>query len=69
MPKEQIEFTIRPDGSVEETTRGLKGPACEQVTAALEQALGEVVSRSATAERYESAEGEHQHTMGGRLRT
>ena len=54
MPQEEIEFIIRPDGTVEETTRGLKGQACERVTARLEQTLGEVFSREATAERYEA---------------
>ena len=53
MPKEEIEFTIRPDGVVEERTLGLKGEACERVTARIEQHLGEVTSREATAERYE----------------
>ncbi|NUP99955.1 MAG: DUF2997 domain-containing protein [Armatimonadetes bacterium] len=53
MPKEEIEFVIRPDGTVEERTQGLKGEACEQVTARIEQTLGRVVSRETTAERYE----------------
>ena len=53
MPKEQIEFIIRPDGTVEETTHGLKGEQCEQVTARIEQALGRVTARQATPERYE----------------
>jgi hypothetical protein len=50
--KEAIEFVIRLDGTVEETTHGLLGEACEQVTAGIEAALGEVVQREATAERY-----------------
>lgn len=54
MPKEEIEFVIRPDGTVEERTDGLKGDRCEQVTARIEQSLGVVLSREATAERYES---------------
>lgn len=53
MPKEEIEFVIRPDGTVEELTRGLKGDSCERVTARIEQTLGRIVSREATAERYE----------------
>ncbi len=57
MPKETITFVIRPDGAVEERTAGLKGEACEQVTAGIEQALGAVTAREATAERYEQAEG------------
>jgi len=58
MPQETIEFIIRLDGSIEERTLGLKGETCEQVTAAIEGALGEVVSREATPERYESASDE-----------
>lgn len=54
MPKEEIEFIIQPDGTVTERTIGLKGAACEQVTARVEQALGEIVSREATPERYET---------------
>lgn len=56
MPLETITFVIRPDGTVEERTAGIKGEACEQVTAGIEQALGAVTARQATAERYEQAE-------------
>ena len=60
MPQETIEFIIRPDGTIEERTLGLKGEACEQATAPIEAALGEVTEREATAERYEQAADESQ---------
>jgi hypothetical protein len=67
MPKEELEFIIRPDGSVEERTRGLKGEACEAATAGIEAALGAVVAREATAERYEQGDGVgEQRVDGGR---
>lgn len=65
MPKETIVFSIQPDGTVEERTEGLKGEACEQVTAPIEAALGAVVSREATSERYEQPEaGRHTSEQG-----
>jgi hypothetical protein len=56
--KEEIEFLIRPDGTVEETTHGLLGGACEEVTAGIEAALGEITQREATADRYAPPERE-----------
>ncbi|MCC7491475.1 MAG: DUF2997 domain-containing protein [Fimbriimonadaceae bacterium] len=55
MSKQEIVFVIRSDGTVEETTSGLLGADCEAVTAPIEQHLGEVVGRQATAERYQPA--------------
>ena len=54
MARERIEFTIRPDGTVEERTIGIPGEACEEATAGAKAALGEIVHREATAERYEA---------------
>lgn len=54
MATESIEFVIGPDGVVTERTLGIKGVACEEVTARIEAALGEIVSREATPERYET---------------
>lgn len=48
--QQQIEFVIRPDGSVEERVTGVTGPACEQVTEAIESALGEVTRREHTGD-------------------
>ena len=53
MPERQeIEFIIKPDGTVEERVRGVNGPDCERLTAAIEQALGEVERREHTSEYY-----------------
>lgn len=50
---EQIEFKIFPDGRVEETVRGIKGKNCHQVTADINEALGNVIDTSPTEEMYE----------------
>ena len=42
---QEIEFIINANGTVEETVRGISGPACEAVTKAIEDALGEVQER------------------------
>jgi hypothetical protein len=52
MQREEIEVTILPDGRVEYTIKGVKGSACEGISALLEQ-LGRVESASRTAEYYE----------------
>jgi hypothetical protein len=53
MPERQeIEFIVKPDGTVEERVRGVSGPDCEKLTAAIEQALGEVERRERTTEYY-----------------
>jgi|CZCB01.1.fsa_nt_gi hypothetical protein len=54
--RQQIEFTIRPDGTVEERVIGVGGPACEDVTRGIEQALGEVQERERTSEYYRPTE-------------
>ncbi|HIE53159.1 MAG TPA: DUF2997 domain-containing protein [Armatimonadetes bacterium] len=56
--KQEIEFVIRPDGRVEERVRGVKGPRCEMLTAAIERALGVVRERQHTAEYYAEASEE-----------
>jgi hypothetical protein len=43
--KQEIEFIIRPDGTVEERVIGVAGPECEQITAGIEQALGTISHR------------------------
>jgi hypothetical protein len=50
--KLQIEFVIKPDGTVEEHVTGISGPACEKITEVIERALGEVVKREQTADYY-----------------
>ncbi len=50
---EEIEFIIMPDGTVKEEVRGVAGKACEAVTEAIEQALGEVTEREHKPEYYQ----------------
>ena len=50
---ETIEYTIYPDGRVEERVRGVKGDNCHKITDEINQHLGEVVSTRPTEEMYE----------------
>ena len=52
MSKQEVEFTIKPDGAVEFTVKGVKGRACEDV-AKLFGELGKTVRDENTAEYYE----------------
>lgn len=60
MQRQEIEVTIRPDGSVEYTIKGVKGSACESISALLEQ-LGKVETESRTAEYYDQNPDTHLH--------
>ena len=57
MEGKQIEFIIRPDGSVEEMVSGIQGPECEAVTRAIEEALGHITERK-RAPSYYGTDGE-----------
>ena len=50
---EELEFIIHADGRVEERVRGIKGGNCQSITAAIEEALGEVYESKATEEMFE----------------
>ena len=52
MGRQQIEFLIRPDGTVEERVLGVAGPDCEKMTEDIERALGEVIKRERTGDYY-----------------
>lgn len=52
MKKEEIEITVHPDGRVEYTIVGVKGSACADISALLEQ-LGQVVHEERTGEFYD----------------
>lgn len=52
MNREEIEIAVLPDGRVEYTIKGVKGTACESLSALLEQ-LGRVESAEHTGEYYE----------------
>lgn len=55
---ETLEFIIYPDGRVVETVTGVSGTSCMEVTAAIEEQLGCVVSQQPTSEYYASQEVE-----------
>lgn len=51
MQKQEIEISIGPDGNIEYTIKGVPGPACESISAILEQ-LGTVEHTERTGEWY-----------------
>ncbi len=50
---ETLEFIIYADGRVKEVVTGIVGKSCEEVTAAIEAQLGDVLGRESTAEYYQ----------------
>lgn len=52
MSMETLEFIIYPDGRVKEKVTGIVGSSCAEVTAAIEEQLGRVVSTEKTSEYY-----------------
>lgn len=63
MQNQEIEISILPDGRVEYTIKGVKGAACESISALLEQ-LGKVEIAERTGEYYED-ETHVDVTVGG----
>jgi len=51
MNTQEIEIAILPNGQIEYTIKGVKGSACENISAILEQ-LGEVQHAEQTSEYY-----------------
>lgn len=62
MQSQEIEITIHPDGKVEYTIKGVKGSACQDISALLEK-LGQVEQEERTGEFYER-EGDTQIHIG-----
>ncbi|MDY7013012.1 MAG: DUF2997 domain-containing protein [Cyanobacteriota bacterium] len=52
MSMETLEFIIYPDGRVREKVTGIVGASCAEVTAAIEEQLGRVISSEKTSEYY-----------------
>ncbi len=52
MQLETLEFVIYPDGRVQEKVTGVIGASCAEVTAAIEEKLGRVLSQEQTSEFY-----------------
>jgi hypothetical protein len=61
MQKQEIEVAILPDGRIEYTIKGVKGSACDNISALLEQ-LGRVEHEERTGEYYERETGVALHT-------
>jgi len=57
MGKQEIEFIIKPDGTVEEKVTGVNGPDCEEITRDIEQALGKVEERKHTGDFFGQGQG------------
>jgi hypothetical protein len=58
MNREEIEIAVLPDGRVEYTIKGVKGAACESLSALLEQ-IGRVEREERTGEYYEQEPESH----------
>jgi hypothetical protein len=54
--KQEIEFVIKADGSVEERVIGVNGPDCERITASIEDALGDVTKRERLPTYYDQSQ-------------
>lgn len=52
MNSQEIEIAVLPDGRIEYTIKGVKGSACEEISALLEK-LGQVERDERTGEYYE----------------
>lgn len=64
MAREEIEITILPDGRVEYRIQGVRGPACEEISAVLE-ALGRVEESERTQDYYDTEPETHIHVGEG----
>jgi hypothetical protein len=60
MQSQEIEITIHPNGQVEYTIKGVKGSACQDISALLEK-LGQVEQEERTGEFYEREGDTHVH--------
>lgn len=58
MQQQEIEIVILPDGAIEYTIKGVKGSACESISALLEQ-LGQIQTEERTGEYYDRDEELH----------
>lgn len=56
--KQEIEFVIKADGTVEERVIGVSGPDCEKITASIEDALGVIAKRERTTSYYNDNQAE-----------
>ena len=52
MPQTTIRYSIAPNGNVQEIVEGIKGHACDTITAPIEKALGDVLTHTHTQDFY-----------------
>ena len=52
MPQRTLRFKILQDGRVQEAVEGFEGDSCNDATKNLEEALGEIKSKSLTSEAF-----------------
>ena len=60
MQNQEIEITIGPDGKIAYTIKGIKGSACDSISALLEK-IGQVEETTKTGEYYEYGTDAHIH--------
>jgi hypothetical protein len=65
MKKTTIEFVVGRDGRIRSQILGVKGPDCRNVSDALKQGLGKVVSAEKTSEYFETAQAGVHVYLGG----
>lgn len=63
--KQEIEFIIRPDGTVEEQVIGVSGPDCEKITEAIEIALGTVTDRDRKPDFFNNSQDASENVTTG----
>ena len=54
--QKELEIVIKPDGKVEITVRGIKGPGCKPVAEKIAGAVGKITKSERTSEWYEQEE-------------
>jgi len=60
-----VELTITPEGELDIQAVGFHGADCEQATAFLEEALGQVAGRHRKPERFRRAQSRQHQGVGG----
>lgn len=56
---EEVTITIKPDGTTQVGVRCVKGKSCQDITKAIEQALGKTVKDDPTSEMKEVQRAQH----------
>jgi len=59
--QKELEIVIKPDGKVEITVRGIKGPGCKPIAEKVGKAVGKVVAMRRSREWYEAEETKTAH--------